>query len=314
VIEDVLMKTADNIWEAMHPLGLSSVSHGNDYGRSSSDARAITHAQTRPALEKERKQAEQEATKDLDSEASAAVDQTLEAVESLTHKEASRAVEAIERAIGKIDLVLARMPSDALIPVDVEVEIIDRAPQDADSILQISGEAFLAVDDMLFPTARRLLRALMSEIRIRTFNVPLATFPAALKNAARLLDQGKEQEAATLLMTALGTLVAIDSAVPIPLLIVRAAINEAQTKAEADKNGAHELLTIAKSQLERARLLRYAGRDLAYTEMKEEIAKLQKQLKRGEEATSVFAKLKEKLSGLLNRQMSPRGNQRKDAA
>jgi hypothetical protein len=115
-------------------------------------------------------------------------------------------------------------------------------------------------------------------------------------------------------MTALGTLIAIDSAVPIPLLIVRAAINEAQTKAETDKNGAHELLTIAKSQLERARLLGYAGRDLAYTEMKEEIAKLQKQLKRGEEATSVFAKLKEKLSGLLNRQMSPRGNQRKDAA
>jgi hypothetical protein len=308
------MKTKDDIWDAVHPLGLHSVDHGNDYGRNSSDARAITQAQTKPALEKERKQAEQEVTKNLDREASAAFDQTLEAVEALDRKETSRAMAAIEAAIGKIDVVLARNASNALIPVDVEVEIIDTAPQDSDTILDISGAASVAVDDMAFPTARRLLRALMSEIRIRTYNVPLATYPIALKSAARLVDHGKEQEAATVLMTALGTLVAIDNAIPIPLLIARASINEAQTKSETDKNAAQELLVTAKNQLERSRLLGYAGRDPAYTELKDEISKLQKQLKGVEDTTSVFAKLKEKLSGLLNRQAAPKDDQRKDAA
>jgi YfdX protein len=308
------MKTKDDVLDAIHPLGLSSIDHGNDYGRSSSDARASTQAQTKPALEKERKQAEQEVTKNLDREAIAAFEQTLEAVEALARKETSRAMAAIEGAIGKIDVVLARNASNALIPVDLEVEIIDTAPQDTDTILDISGAASIAVDDMAFPTARRLLRALMSEIRIRTYNLPLATYPAALKSAARLVDHGKEQEAATVLMTALGTLVAIDNAIPIPLLIARASTNEAQTKSETDKNAAQELLVTAKNQLERSRLLGYAGRDPAYTELKDEMSKLQKQLKGGEDTTSVFAKLKEKVSGLLNRQAARKDDQRKDAA
>jgi hypothetical protein len=87
--------------------------------------------------------------------------------------------------------------------------------------------------------------------------------------------------------------------------MARSAINEAQAKSESDKNGAQELLETAKSQLERSGLLGYAGHDPTYTELKEEISKLQKQLKGGEETTSVFARLKEKLSGFMNRPRPP---------
>jgi len=40
-----------------------------------------------------------------------------------------------------------------------------------------------------------LLYSLESEIRARTYNLPLATYPLALQEAARLLDQGKNDDA-----------------------------------------------------------------------------------------------------------------------
>jgi hypothetical protein len=128
----IAMKTTDEIWNAIHPLGLSSTDAGKGYCRSSCEARAITQAESKPDVEKERKEAEQEVTKVLDPEATAAVDQTLEAVQALAQRDTDRAVAAIEGAIGKIDVVRARRASKALIPVDLEVDIIDAAPRDVD--------------------------------------------------------------------------------------------------------------------------------------------------------------------------------------
>ena len=68
-----------------------------------------------------------------------------------------------------------------------------------------------------FPAGRILLYHLTSELRVRTFNLPLATYPDALKQAARLLDEGKNSDASGTLQTALNTLVVIDHVTAIPL-------------------------------------------------------------------------------------------------
>jgi hypothetical protein len=73
--------------------------------------------------------------------------------------------------------------------------VFDTAPEDIDAILEIADavDAAILLDD--YPAARALLYGLMSELRVRTYNLPLATYPVALTEAARLLDEKKNDEA-----------------------------------------------------------------------------------------------------------------------
>ena len=258
--------------------------------------------QARPEVEKERKQAEDEARKTLDQEAVTAVSQTQKAVDAIAAGKTDEALAAIEQATGKINILLARNPANALIPVDLNVELIDTAPRDSQAVLDIAKDASRAVDEKDYPAARALLFSLMSEIRVRTYNVPLATYPQALKEAARLLDQKATKDASSILLTALDTLVVLDHVTPVPLLLAREAINQAQTKSQQDKNGAQVLLEVAKKEVARAKELGYAGKDQDYEALNRQISSLEKQLKGPEDATVAFSKLKDKLSAFLKRQ------------
>jgi hypothetical protein len=248
-------------------------------------------------IERQRKDAISEAEKSLDKEAVAALEETRKAISAIAANKTDEALAAIERATGKINILLARKPSAAILPVDVEVEVIDIAPQDHLTILEIAQDASRAVDNQDFPTARVLLRALMSEIRVRTYNLPLATYPTALNDAARLLDQKKEKEARAVLLTALNTLMAIDRITPLPLLRARDAITQAQQ--EKNKEAALTLLGRAKSELQRSKELGYAGNDAQYAALDAEISNLEKKLKGTEETAPLFARLREKSSAFL---------------
>jgi phosphoglycolate phosphatase-like HAD superfamily hydrolase len=140
--------------------------------------------QARPDLEKWRNEAEQQALKTLDKDAIAAIEQTVQAIDSIAAGKTADALKGIEEATGKVNIVLARNPELALIPVSIEALIIDTAPRDIDDIEKLADAADKAilVDD--FPTARALLGALRSEVRVRTHNLPLGLFPTALQEAA----------------------------------------------------------------------------------------------------------------------------------
>src|ERR1700760_3890676 len=180
---------SDHVMKAMSPLGLYPLAHQNAIRDASSEARSAISALKRPELDKQRDEAEQEAAQTLDKEAIAAVQETIGAVRALSESKTNLALQAMESATGKIDIVLARNPEAALIPIDLEVLIIDNVPEDWDEsqIVDVTDAASLAIDELDFPTARSMLRRLMSEIRVRTYQLPLATYPAALKEAARLL-------------------------------------------------------------------------------------------------------------------------------
>src|SRR5271169_3525256 len=97
-------------------------------------------------------------------------------------------------------------------------------PHELKAIDGMAKAALLAVDQRNFPAARVVLYSLMSEIRVRAYSLPLATYPAALRKAERLLEQQKPEQAQTELSTALDTLDAVDHVTPIPLILARAAI------------------------------------------------------------------------------------------
>lgn len=257
--------------------------------------------QARPEIERQRKQTEQQAASTLNADAIAAIDETEKAINAISLNRIEEAVAAIERATGKIDLLLARNPKNALIPVNLAVDIIDTAPQSIDEIRDIAEDVDWALDEKDFPSARVLLHSLMSEIRLRTFNLPLASFPDVLAEAARLLGEKKIRDANDVLLTALNTLVVVDHVIPIPLLLARAALDQAQSLRESDKQAAHSQLETAEKELERCRELGYAAREPEYLVLRDSISDLKKQLKRNEDTGSAFQKIKEKLGGILKR-------------
>lgn len=268
----------------------------------SANANAQVRNSAKPEIDKQRQQAEQQARQSLNQDAMAAIQLTRTAVDAIAATKKGEAMKAIEQAEGKTSILLARNPADALIPVEVDVKVIDTAPYDIKDIHKLASAATLAVEANDFPAARVVLYSLMSEIHVRTYNLPLATYPAALKEAARLLDQGKTQEAQTILSTALDTLAATDRVTPIPLILARAAITAAQGERDKDKNAAQTLLETAKKELERSKDLGYAGKDPVYASLNNDISNLEKQLQGKGDTNPVFASLREKLSSFLNRE------------
>ena len=306
---------SDHVMEAKGSLGLYPLAH-NSAAVASSEARSALSTLRNSELGKQRHEAEREAARTLDKEAIAAMQETIGAVRALSESKTDAALGAIERAAGKIDIVLARNPKAALVPIDVEVLIIDNVPRDwgEGQIVNVADLASLAIDELDFPGARAMLRRLMSEIRIRTCQLPLATYPAALKEAARLLADKKTEDAHAVLLTALGALVVTDRIISIQLLLAREHINQAQAAAATDKSNAQQLLEKAKKELGRSRSLGYAGYDPEYLTLRDEISKLAKQLDSGQETGSTFRTLKEKLAALLKRQSEPKKETRKSAA
>ena len=278
-----------------------TVDTSKDLGKAPVTARTLS-VQAQAGIEKQRAEARQEADKILDREAIAVIEETQRAIDAIAANTTSEALAALERASGKIGILLARNPSTALIPVSHEVVVFDTAPQDIQTIDEIGEavDAVIASED--YPAARELLYGLMSELRVRTYNLPLATYPAALAEAARLLDQKKSDEARIVLMMALGTLLAIDQVTPLPLLVAREAINQAEAQRDKDKEIALALLDTARYELDRAMALGYSAQEPEYKTMKDEISNIQKQLKKNNEDTSsFFSKLQDRLSAFMAR-------------
>ena len=109
-----------------------------------------------------------------------------------------------------------------------------------------------------------MIAELASEHVISVTNIPLATYPLALKQAAALIHAGRTGEAVATLETALGTLVIERTIIPLPLLRAEALLDEARPLAEKPQRSAAEndrlrrLLAAARRQIELARALGYA--------------------------------------------------------
>jgi hypothetical protein len=263
--------------------------------------RSQRQAQAQPSFEKQRQEAEQQARGTIDAEAAAAIQETRKAVEAVATGRRDEALAAIERATGKVNILVGRNPAAALIPLDAKVEVIETAPLDIRSIREIGKAAEDAVEDRDFPAARLLLGALISEIRVRTTNLPLATYPAVLQEAARLIDQNRNSEATALLTRALNTLVIVERVIPLPIALAQESINQAHAMRDKDKNTALQFLALARTELERARELGYAGKDPEYAALNKAVSDVERQLRANEDAASALDKLKERVGSFFQR-------------
>lgn len=272
--------------------------------------------QSQQEIEQERQKATNEAQSSLDQDAIAALEETRNAINAIDQENTQEAIQALERATGKLDILLARYPELALVPVSTQITIIDLAPRDFDLIEPIRDEAKRAVNEEDFPTGRALLHNLVSEIRTSTVNLPLETYPDAMKESARLLHQGRTDEARAVMQLALSTLVVTEQSRPIPLINALTELAAAmalaaqgqdqqnqdqQNQDQQNRDQVMRLLEDARTQLKLARELGYARRDPEYKELDRAIRDIERQIRAKEKTESPFAKLREKFSSFFNR-------------
>jgi YfdX protein len=263
--------------------------------------RESAEQQVRPDVGEEQKNAQNQASNSLDQDAITAIADTTKALQDIAANKTKDALADIELATGKINILLARNPATALIPVASEVAIIDTAPRDETQLKHLIEAAILAVDSKNLPVGRLILQGLMSEIRVSTTNLPLASYPEALRDAAKALDQNNTTGASDTLLTALNTLVVVEQAIPLPIIIARTAVADAEQKAKTDKATTQTLLEVARNELNRSKELGYNAVDPEYATLDSEISNLEKQVKAGSDVTSLFARLRAELTDFLHR-------------
>ena len=187
------------------------------------------------------------------------------ALRHLDRGKTSEALDDLAVAVGKLELIVTRYPELALAPVDVRM-ITHDLQADVAAIRKLVSEAQDALDDGRVQEARRILRDLGSEIIVRVYNIPLATWPDAIKSVVPLIDQGKVDEAKRAIEEALSTLVIVDHVIPLPVVRAQAWLKQARELAGKEKRTREEeskladYLAKAKKQLQLAETFGYGSR------------------------------------------------------
>lgn len=279
-----------------------------DAGKQSPSTLSMSNADKSAAVTKHKILTEKEPQ--IVKEAADAVSDIHQALEDLDKNDMKKAFFALQTASEKLDVVLAKQPALALIPVDIEVDI-DDFQGDAKTVEKAISEADDLLNDGKLQAARQILAELASEVRIATVFMPLGSFPTAIKNAMPLINKGEAKEAAKLLNNALNMLVETTDVIPLPFLRAEALLDEASDlehkKDMSKEKGREEVLKLtdaAKDQLKVAELLGYGDKDdfkALYTEM-DDI----KETLHSEKSAATWEKIKRKLTELKEKVIHPK--------
>jgi hypothetical protein len=238
----------------------------------------------------------------ISAEAQEAINLIVNVVHAVSEKNKEKALEEIEKAIGKVEVLISKDPALTLVPVDVKEQVIDY-PGTVDDVVKAKDEVVVLLAAGELQLARDIMLTLASEINIIITTLPLGGYPEVLKAIVPFIEQEKFEEATTLLYEALETLVIQKVVLPLPVLRAKQAIIVAseltKDKEDANKDTLKELLAYAKEQLVLAQALGYGKVEEDYKDIFEEIEKLEKILEGDESTKDIFEELKEKLTSFM---------------
>ena len=286
-------------------LAVPSIAIGDDSSAKTNKAASqeAATAENKNKVEQQAQDKTAEKRKAITAEAMSAVSETRNALKALDDGQKDEALSALERATGKLEVILARDPDLALAPTNVGAVTIT-TEADLGKITEARKEAQRLMNEGEVQAARHLLDGLASETVISVSNIPLATYPAAIKDAARLADNNKFSEAKRVLQTALNTLVITNTVIPLPVvktqdfLLKAEKLAEKTDRTEDDSKKLTGLLADAHTQLEFAEALGY-GTKKDFKDLYEQLDEIKEKTSHGKSGTGFFAKIKASLSGLF---------------
>ena len=243
-----------------------------------------------------------EKQKEVVSEAVAALHETYYALDFLSQSKSKEALASVEKATGKLEVVLARDPSLALAPVAIATHTNDLLA-DPNEVEKLVKEATALLKDGKVQQARQILATLASETVISTTSIPLGTYPEALKLAARDIGEGNLEEAASVLNEALSTQVVTEVLIPLPLARAEFALAAAEKLAEKSDRTEDENIELRNHLASAERSARLAkalgyGTKADFKTYFEEIESLRKRTSDGKSGNGFFDKIKESLKSL----------------
>jgi hypothetical protein len=244
----------------------------------------------------------QEKRNEVIIEAKSAIQETDSALIALDNKKPKEALAALARATGKLEIILARDPKLALAPLEINVTTHDMA-MSLESIKKLRYEAQRLIKDGEIQKARQIIGNLGSEVVISQVNIPLATYPDAIKTISPLIDKGKIEEAKTALSRALNTLVITDNIIPLPVVRAEKMLKEAEAISEnvnrttKDNDTLSLLIENARYQLEMADALGY-GEKKDYANMYDQLKEVEKKTEKGKSGKGFFTDIKNSLTDM----------------
>ena len=214
-------------------------SWSQDTAQAEAEAQAVNREQVQESVTAETDSQFADKRTALIQEAVDALDETMAAIAAIEKGDKDAAIAALALATGKLETVVAREPDLALAPVSVNHFTYDVLGS-VEAVRGLGKQIKDLVDDGKFQEARPLLSGFASEVVIRTTSLPLATYPDAILAATALLDEGKTDEAMTVLNAALSTQVVTDTVFALPPLRAMAMIENAKALLNDDGEAAND--------------------------------------------------------------------------
>ena len=231
----------------------------------------------------------------LVKEAINAIRNTQDALIYLNGKDKKNAINSLKKAIGDLAVVLNTPNPPYLLPVDINFEAYQFSGN-IKTVASLVQKAKALVIANKLPQAREVLNTLRDEIVIKTINLPLVTYPAALKLSIKYINENKIKEAKEVLAMALSTLVEVKTIIPIPLVKAQNLIIEASKIVKKDPKEALKYLDEAKRQLKIGKVLGYTSTsETTYKMLKDKINHLEKEIKAKHNTSNLFERLIEKI-------------------
>ena len=244
-----------------------------------------------------------EQRENLVEDAITALQETRKAIVALGDGNAPEALDLLAHATGKLELVLARNPNMILAPVDVQYQTYDLYATVKD-VEAARKKAIRQLKDGRIQDARYLLDGLRSDLVVQTVNLPLGTYPDAIKAIVPLIDDGLWQEARQALQVALNSLVVTEVVYPLPILraehmLARAEeLTENETRTIEENDQLERLLKGARKEIKLAEALGYGNED-DLAAFHEELDQIAEKTKAGGSGKGFFDRIKERVHSLM---------------
>lgn len=239
------------------------------------------------------------------NEAKESVLGTQQALMDLEKNDNAAALNLLQEVSKKLDLILASSSVQASVTANIEVDVID-FKGNALAVEQKVKQASELLGHGKLQAGRMVVDELASEIDVTRINIPLSTYPAAIKDATAQINAGKAKDAALILENALNSLIEQTEIIPLPLLraealIIKALEQEQKTDLSKEKNRDEvlKLVTAAKEKLKIAELLGYGNKE-DYQPFYKAIDDI-KSTVLTEKSAAAWAKIKQNLIDLKNK-------------
>jgi ribonuclease HII len=245
----------------------------------------------------------------LVKEALSSLELSAKALNALNNNKTEDAKKNIELALGKLESILLAKDTPKLLPIENRMVVKNFIGSAKDVEIALDKVKAL-LDKGYVQEAGELLYSLQSEIDITVVNLPLISYPDALKLASKYIIEEKAAKAKEVLKLALSTFTEVNQIIPIPLINTVQLVATASDIAKENREQALKHLAMASDELDKAEKLGYVSKStITYKELHQLIKKVEKEVKGPNKAEKLFKELGEKLKEFKEKILSSDNNE-----